>query len=175
MSFLATLTTAVAVPLCTIVVVFFWFLVRAHLAQKQKNRDNIPHLDLQPAYPSLVPVPNLNQMAERHARSVPEYVPVLDTPTNDYKPTYQPLSHYLETPSDVVILDDYDIQYDLTVIPGITKAIEEELRVLGYTCIEQIARWGRADVRAVSAVLDVEQQQIEEQWISNARLILSLR
>ena len=168
------LIIAVAIPLCTIALLFLWFMIRAYFAQKNKGKD-IP-APITPTYTNLIPVPNLDQMAQRHVRSVPQYI------TTSYrnirrhqKPTYQPLSHYLDEPSNVLILQDTDIVHDLTSIPGITLNIQENLYELGYTCVEQIARWGRADVRAVSANLGIDQHQIEEQWVASARLILSLR
>ncbi len=67
------------------------------------------------------------------------------------------------------------IEFEITDIPGINSAMEKELIDLGYSSIEQIARWGRADVRAVSATLGIDQQKIEDEWIAGARLILSIR
>ncbi len=113
----------------------------------------------------------------------------------DCKPTYQPLSHYLQEDTEAVTLESVygasdgmmedgmmeatavanDTDDKLTAIPGITPGIERELLDLGYTSIEEIARWGRADVRAVSAGLGVAQHLIEEGWVASARLILSLR
>ena len=67
------------------------------------------------------------------------------------------------------------IHFDVKDIPGINGETEKELYEMGYTSVEQIARWGRADVRAVSATLGIDQQKIEDEWIAGARLILSIR
>ncbi len=80
-------------------------------------------------------------------------------------------------PADVatIIPGTSTVQFHVKDIPGIDGALEKELHDLGYTSVEQIARWGRADVRAVSANLGVDQQIIEDEWIAGARLILSIR
>lgn len=96
------------------------------------------------------------------------------------KPTYKPLSHFLDSTGELAMFpqigyDDHESHSRLTAIPGISKEIEQELYDLGYSSVEQIARWGRADVRAVSADLGIEQHLIEDEWIANARLILAMR
>ncbi|MBX2821451.1 MAG: hypothetical protein KTR29_17275 [Rhodothermaceae bacterium] len=106
----------------------------------------------------------------------------VDDSKADYgiKPIYKPLSHFLESNTDLndfsgTVLEKVDAGEALTVIPGVSKELAGELYSLGYSSIEQIARWGRADVRSVSADLGIDQQLIEEVWIANARLIMSVR
>ncbi len=109
------------------------------------------------------------------------------TETNDTL-SYQPLSTYLgdstlnsetinnfDTNLSTLISGTSTIEFEITDIPGINSAMEKELQDLGYSSIEQIARWGRADVRAVSATLGIDQQKIEDEWVAGARLILSIR
>jgi|GEM_PF-5825958 len=96
------------------------------------------------------------------------------------KPIYKPLSHFLDSNTKLnnfsdSVLEAVDSSESLTVIPGVSKELARELYNLGYSSIEQIARWGRADVRSVSADLGIDQQLIEEVWIANARLIMSVR
>ena len=182
MSLLAIIFIAVTIPFSVIFVAFTWFFIRSRFAKKRKL-PKMPRFQ-EPAF-STVPLANVEVTTKQHRQltssgSPAGYTTSYSQPILNYKPTYQPLSHFLDTSSDVIIVDEsssfeYDIQYDLTVIPGISKHIEQGLHELGYTCIEQIARWGRADVRAVSADLGVEQQRIEDEWVASARLIMSLK
>ena len=182
MSLLAIIFIAVTIPFTIIFVAFTWFYIRSRFTQNRKTASI--HPGYRPTF-SPVPLSNINIVPGQPVHPVSSgihsgYTTSYSQPITSYKPTYQPLSDFLDTSPDVIISDesrstDYDIQYDLTVIPGISKQIEHGLHELGYTCIEQIARWGRADVRAVSAGLGIEQHRIEEEWIANARLIMSLK
>ena len=179
MSLLAIIFIAITIPFSIIFLAFTWFYIRSRFAKKKK----VPREQVG-SYTS-ASLPTVEVTPGQHVHSVSSPVPTMYTtsysqPILNYRPTYQPLSHFLDTSSDIIIVDestsnDYDIRYDLTVIPGISKHIEQGLHELGYTCIEQIARWGRADVRAVSADLGIEQQRIEDEWIATARLIMSLK
>lgn len=196
MSLFTILSTAVAVPLLIVLMAFFWFLLRAHLAEKKKANTSGYNLsssttdELQVHSSSTPALSNL---------SVTGGIPVLESTTQPLASvyatsssdelSYQPIATYL---GDTTLSDDSfnntveneistllpgttSIQFDIKDIPGINVAIERELYDLGYTSVEQIARWGRADVRAVSATLGVDQQLIEDEWIAGARLILSIR
>lgn len=172
MSLLAIIFIAIIIPFVIIGLGFIWFYIRSRIARMsapQKPR----------AYKSQtiqVPPVGVVKDAEPVANT---YASLKSKPSISYKPTYKPLSHFLESADDVAVMDDSnqtaDNLHELTVIPGITRQIEQELHNLGYQSIEQIARWGRADVRAVSASLEMDQQVIEEVWIANARLLLAIR
>ncbi len=86
-------------------------------------------------------------------------------------PEFRPLSFYMaeSRPSHAS-----SAGHPLSEIPGLDARIQHALIDLGYTSVEQVARWGRADIRAVSAILGVDQGVIEGTWIANARSVLSI-
>lgn len=174
MSMFTLLSTAVAVPLATVVLVFFWFLIRAQAAalKKRWNRRNRPSFQTQTA---TIPLNNFKTPLVASV-SLPVMTPnLVGSDAGSTPPEYQPLSYFLGENITSTAVDTSPIEFDLKDIPGINTTIQNELYALGYTSVEQIARWGRADVRAVSALLGVEQYKIEEEWIEGARLILSIR
>ena len=174
MSLFSLLSQAVAVPLALIVVVFFWFLLRAQIAGFKKRWD-ARRLKKRSPQPAHFPASNFSSTAIPSISIqvvAPNYVPVQAAPS---PPEYQPLAHFLGNTTTTAGIDSSTYQFDLKDIPGINDTLKNALHHLGYTSIEQIARWGRADVRVVSASLGIEQQKIEEEWIEGARLILSIR
>ncbi|MFK7846395.1 MAG: hypothetical protein AB8G77_13940 [Rhodothermales bacterium] len=176
---------------------FWWFLFQAYRADKKKQELNESHEDFnEPAYhaQASVSTPSVSTLSLSanvpvHQSQVAAFASTY-TSSNSDTLSYQPLSTYLtgSTLNGNAITSSMDttdvatlmpgvttIQFDIKDIPGINGAMEKELFDLGYTSVEQIARWGRADVRAVSATLGVDQQKIEDEWIAGARLILSIR
>jgi predicted flap endonuclease-1-like 5' DNA nuclease len=109
----------------------------------------------------------------------PEGLNITTTPyaltSSGTTPSFLPISHFLGDTLTPAFGETAGFTYDLKDIPGINESIQSELLELGYTSVEQIARWGRADVRAVSALLEVDQNKIEEEWVAGARFILSIR
>ncbi len=177
MSPFALLSTAVAIPLAVVVVVFIGFFLYAQIASLF-NR-----------ILSYIPLPKKrtgsNELSDTHITSYssvtsisPEGLTIVDSPyslsPSHSAPTFQPISHFLSDTLTTTLSDSSIIQFDLKDIPGINESIQHELYELGYTSVEQIARWGRADVRAVSALLEIDQQKIEDEWIAGARFILSI-
>ena len=166
------LSTAVAVPLVMMGVVFFWLLFRSQIALlrtrwiARKGIKYTPRPVTLPmnSYPSNLTVSN----------QIPVIVPKFASSPNGYSPPqYKPLSHFLEN-ALTNVHNSAKETLELKDIPAIDDDLEKDLLDLGYHSVEQIARWGRADVRAVSALLGVEQQIIEEDWIEGARLVLSI-
>ena len=180
MSLYTILFVALVIPFTIIFVGFTWFFIRSRIAALSRYRRSRVRKHTQPetAYVhATTRRRGTNQVAASQTT-----VPVYDTPSDP--PTYQPLAHFLTDSTPLGVLSQTQIQapnfvqdlaHALPLIPGISRQIEEDLHELGYTCIEQIARWGRADVRAVSADLDVDQQRIEEEWVAHARLLMRLR
>lgn len=177
MSPFALLSTAVAIPLAVVVVVFIGFFLYAQLA-------SLFNRILQ-----YIPWPKKrmerNELSDMHITSYssitsisPAGLTIVDSPydlsPSHSAPAFQPISHFLSDSLTTTFTDSSIIHYDLKDIPGINESIQHELYELGYTSVEQIARWGRADVRAVSALLEVDQQKIEDEWIAGARFILSI-
>ena len=173
MSLLAIIFIAIIIPFVIMFLGFTWFFIQSRIAKlaaarkprsRRSNSSYRTRLELVPEAIS----------------STGKFSSIEGRRNKGYIPTYKPLSHFLGSEKEVglfneSILEELDEQGELTVIPGISKELEHELYNLGYSSIEQIARWGRADVRAVSANLGIEQQLIEEVWIANARLILAIR
>ena len=198
MSLFSLLSTAVAVPMSVVFACFLWFLFRAYLADKKKSgvfsrRPETNNLYSNNASHAVAPVAalanvSLSSSIPVHEESMPAFSSAFESSSSDTL-SYQPLSAYLsdsgynETqmgdglPADVttILQNTSTVQFHVKDIPGINSELEKELYDLGYTSVEQIARWGRADVRAVSANLGVDQQVIEDEWIAGARLILSIR
>lgn len=196
MSLFSLLSTAVAVPFIVVFVAFLWFWIRAKIAGFRKNktseattpeRATMRNPGKRPAISTTTvsPMRLSASLAFEHqpAAYATEYDPVYTASASDTL-SYQPLSSYLGEDESIhaygntlstLIPGSNTIAFEITDIPGINSAMEKELLDLGYSSIEQIARWGRADVRAVSATLDVDQQEIEDEWIAGARLILSIR
>ena len=172
MSLLAIIIVAIVIPFVILTLGFIWFFIRSRIAKLSappKRR----------SYKSQLMSKDINKVTLKPKVEVGGYSPVHAKPIRDFKPTYKPLSHFLESADDVAVADGPDSEYaslsQLTIIPGVTEEIERELQNLGYHSVAQIARWGRADVRAVSSNLEMDQQVIEEEWIANARLILAIR
>jgi len=194
------LSTAVAVPLLVVLLAFLWFLLRAQLAEKKSPQRPAPRthnptprtrdihgrvaVNTVPAVSAI----NITPGMPVHTESSPNFASVYAESTSDSL-CYQPLANYLSVGTmesnsrgnnlgdavQALISSTKSIQFDVKDIPGINGAMEKELHDLGYTSVEQIARWGRADVRAVSATLGVDQQILEDEWVAGARLILSIR
>ena len=174
MSMFTLLSTAVAVPLALVVAVFIWFFCRAQaaeirkkwVARKTAKTISTPqHIAVSQLVDHEIPSLTIPLSTPQFASVEPQFVP----------PEYQPLSFFLDNAVTTTAPQRPRYHFDLKDIPGINDSLQSELYALGYTSVEQIARWGRADVRAVSALLGVDQQQIEEEWIEGARLILSIR
>jgi hypothetical protein len=174
MSLLAIIFIAILIPFVVFILGFTWFFIWSRVAKLTTTQS--PHtVEASKRYHTrLGAVQAVQAGASGYA--------YMDDSKVDHgiKPSYKPLSHFLgsntklNTFSDTV-LETVDSAESLTVIPGVSKEIAKELYNLGYSSIEQIARWGRADVRSVSADLGIDQQLIEEVWIANARLIISVR
>ncbi len=196
MSLFSLLSTAVAVPLSIVFAAFWWFLFQAYRADKKKQDQQINYQEIEDTgfnvpvsvEPPAISTLSLSANVPVHESHVAAFASTY-TSSNSDTLSYQPLSTYLtgSTLNSNSITSNMDanvatlmpgitaIQFDIKDIPGINGAMEKELFDLGYTSVEQIARWGRADVRAVSASLGVDQQKIEDEWIAGARLILSIR
>ncbi len=190
MSLFTLLSTAVAVPLSVVLLIFTWFMIKAQfttlrLNKGQPAKDKKTTIKIQ----STPPLSTVQLSSSFVQQSEPFSVMTgsFETSSSDSTVSYQPLSTYLgeggedisfrNASSDVAMLipEISSLQFDIKDIPGINGAIEKELFELGYSSVEQIARWGRADVRAVSSTLGIDQQKIEDEWIAGARLILSIR
>lgn len=193
MSLFSLLSTAVAVPLSVVFAAFWWFLFQAYRADKKKLEQNTLYEGIdEKAFhtQSNVETPSVSTLSLSanvpvHESQIAAFASTY-TSSNSDTLSYQPLSTYLSgstlnsnntVDSNVATLlpGVTAIQFDIKDIPGINSAMEKELFDLGYSSVEQIARWGRADVRAVSATLGIDQQKIEDEWIAGARLILSIR
>ena len=198
MSLFSLLSTAVAVPMSVVFACFLWFLFRAYMADRKKSgvfsrsSDSRQHsFNNQEVVVNQVPATSqisLSSGIPVHHEPVPAFASGFESSTSDTL-TYQPLSAYLSDSAydegpmgdglqaeiSTLVPNTTSVQFHVKDIPGINSAMERELYDLGYTSVEQIARWGRADVRAVSANLGVDQQIIEDEWIAGARLILSIR
>lgn len=172
MSLLAIIFIAIVIPFVIIGLGFIWFYIRSRIAKMSAPPKQRPYrsqtVQVSPVVASKQAEPVISQFTSKKSK-----------PAVNYKPTYRPLSHFLESSEEVATIEESiqgeDNLQELTVIPGITNQIQRELHELGYHSIEQIARWGRADVRAVSGRLEMDQQVIEEVWVANARLILAVR
>ncbi len=194
MSLFSLLSTAVAVPLAVVLAAFMWFFIRAQMADKQKG-SNTPRkpikkiaYDKPAATTPFISNMNLSASIPVHQDRIATLATAYTANSSDTL-SYQPLSSFLGSStlerndlpntasSELATLlpEPATLEFDIKDIPGINSAMEKELFELGYTSVEQIARWGRADVRAVSATLGVDQQKIEDEWIAGARLILSIR
>jgi predicted flap endonuclease-1-like 5' DNA nuclease len=92
--------------------------------------------------------------------------------SGDSMPEFRPLSFYLNGKQEGAPAGAGD--HPLSEMPGMDASMQLALRELGYTSVEQVARWGRADVRAVSALLGVDQRLIESDWVARARRLLSI-
>ncbi len=195
MSLFSLLSTAVAVPLAVVLAAFMWFFIQAHLAEKRKGskspkRKPIKKIayDKPSATTPFISSMNLSASMPVHQDTVATLATAYTANSSDTL-SYQPLSTFLGSSSleqnnlpntasselATLMPEPTTIEFDIKDIPGINSAMEKELFELGYTSVEQIARWGRADVRAVSATLGIDQQKIEDEWIAGARLILSIR
>ena len=177
MSLLAIIFIAILIPFVVFFLGFTWFFIWSRVAKLTTIQR--PHsVEASKRYHTRLGSVQAVQAVQSTAGS---YNFVDDSKADHgMKPMYKPLSHFLESSSELndisdTILDKVDSGESLTVIPGVSKELANELYRLGYSSIEQIARWGRADVRSVSANLGIDQQLIEEVWIANARLIMSVR
>ena len=173
MSLIAIIFIAIVIPFVIMFLGFTWFFIQsriAKLAAARKPRSRRSESSYRTRLEFTSKAKNSTKTAPAGERRT----------SKSKKPTYKPLSHFLDSSEEIAIYNNlgYDERgngSELTAIPGISKEIEQELYSLGYSSLEQIARWGRADVRAVSAGLGIDQHLIEEEWIANARLILAIR
>lgn len=167
MSLFALLSTAVAIPLGigSIVIVFFYLRARtverkkAAIEQRRQERQSVRESAIRE---SARPAINVHA-----AVSFSRPIPI----TGDSMPEFRPLSFYMaeSRPSQGA-----SGGHPLSEIPGLDARVQHALIDLGYTSVEQVARWGHADIRAVSAILGVDQGVIEGTWIANARSVLSI-
>ncbi len=61
---------------------------------------------------------------------------------------------------------------DLTVISSIDAGTQRLLREAGVHTLDEIARWGRGEARRVSAIVQVSEETIFNQWVFEAQAAL---
>ena len=173
MSLIAIIFIAIVIPFVILFLGFTWFFIQSRIAKLAAARKPRSRRSSTSYRTRLELVPEaVGSSRSFSARGTKR--------SSGYKPTYKPLSHFLPGDPEVTLYSDSDFQEiettnELSSIPGISQELAQGLETLGYSSIEQVARWGRADVRAVSADLGIDQQIIEEEWIANARLLLTIR
>jgi predicted flap endonuclease-1-like 5' DNA nuclease len=162
MSLFALLSTAVAIPLGIASIAIVFFYLRARSVAQKKAAIEQRRQERQSVRDSARSAITGNSTAP-FSRPIPV--------SGDSMPEFRPLSFYMaesrpfHPPATV---------HPLSEIPGLDARIQHALIDLGYTSVEQVARWGRSDVRTVSAILGVDQGVIESTWIANARSLLSV-
>ncbi|MDZ4702187.1 MAG: hypothetical protein SH809_20925 [Rhodothermales bacterium] len=159
MSLFALLSTAVAIPLGIASVVIVFFYLRARSVERKKAALEQRRQERQAVREAVRPAYTVNATTS-FSRPV--------TISGDSMPEFRPLSFYMMESSQA------SAGHTLAEIPGLDARLQHALNDLGYTSVEQVARWGRADVRTVSAILGVEQGVIEGTWIVHARTLLSV-
>jgi predicted flap endonuclease-1-like 5' DNA nuclease len=90
--------------------------------------------------------------------------PLPDAPT---PPPFTPLADEDDAPPAPPLSGD-----DLTVITGLTPALQEALYGVGVTTLDEMARWSRADARRISSLVGVPEEVIMHQWIFEAQSVL---
>ncbi|MEZ4698997.1 MAG: hypothetical protein R2834_01605 [Rhodothermales bacterium] len=161
MSLFALLSTAVAIPLCIASIMFFLFFLKAKSSERKKAQLEQRRQERQ----------SKRESARASDSSFAPGMAFASVPASgDSVPEFRPLSFYIEKPR----LDLHGGAHPISEIPGMDLHVQRALTELGYTSVEQVAQWGRADVRAVSALLGVDAGLIESKWIANARMLLSV-
>lgn len=169
MSLFTLVVTTILITLVVASGAFFWFFVNAYIQNKRETEERIAAMAIPKA-----------ARAAGTAMSQNGTPPSLDASIHRFgsrisKPEFQPIDKFLnsgpisQNSTTVTKL----IKGSLEDIPGLTTAMVQELRRLGYSSIEEIASWGKADVRAVSALLDIDQSLISNTWVPNAQSMMS--
>ncbi len=162
MSLFALLSTAVAIPLGVACFTFIFFYLRARSVDRNRARYEQRKSERQAARVAMPGEPAAPAELTVGAPAAPM------TAAADSMPAFRPLSYYLETNGVA-----FPTEHPISELPGLDDGLQRALRQLGYTSIEQVAQWGRADVRAVSAMLGIDQRLIEDGWVPSARQLLS--
>ena len=170
MSLFTLVVTTILITLVVASGAFFWFFVNAYIQNKRETEQRI----------AAMAIPKAARAAGTAMSQNGTSPSSLDASIHRFgsrisKPEFQPIDKFLnsgpisQNNTTVTKL----IKGSLEDIPGLTATMVQELRRLGYSSIDEIASWGKADVRAVSALLDIDQSLISNTWVPNAQSMMS--